>query len=175
MRCPYTTAKRMIAYIRNVLSVPSDDYGGLPPCPFVKAELDSRKLMLAELDPEQENLLAIIQEFSKSSYESLLVAQKMSVGESLSAKETGYYQKQVNRILKKMGMKEYKCICFNPNDRVGRVRQQAPYFLINIARADVLNAAHKKIMQTDYFAYMSEEYVKFLHVDPKKVTRKVGS
>ena len=99
----------------------------------------------------------------------------MPAGESLSAKETGYYQKQVNHILKKMGMKEYKCICFNPNDRVGRVRQQAPYFLINIARADVLNAAHKKIMQTDYFAYMSEEYVKFLHVDPKKVTRKVGS
>lgn len=175
MRCPYTTAKRIIEYIRNVLSVPSEDYGGLPPCPYVKAELDNRKLMLAELDPDKENLLSIIREFSKSSYESLLVAQKMPIGESLSAKETGYYQKQVNRILKKMGMKEYKCICFNPNDNVGRVRQQAPYFLINIAHSDVLSAAHKNIMKTNYFAYMSEEYVKFLHVDPKKVTRKVGN
>jgi DNA-binding MarR family transcriptional regulator len=175
MRCPYTTSKRIINYIRNVLSVPSAEYGGLPPCPYVKAELDNKKLMLAELDPLQENLLNIIQEFSKSSYESLLIAQKMPIGESLTAKETGYYQKQVTRILKKMDMKEYKCICFNPNDKVGTVRQQAPYFLINIAHEQALSAAHKKIMKTDYFAYMSEEYVKFLHVDPKKVTRKVGS
>ena len=175
MKCPYTTAKRMIAYIRDVLSIPSAEYGGLPPCPFVKAELSNRKLMLAELDPDQENLVSIIREFSKSSYESLLVAQKMPSSESLSAKETGYYQKQVNRILKKLAMEEYKCICFNPNDKVGSVRQRAPYFLINIARANVLSAAHKKILKTNYFAYMSDEYVKFLHVDPKKVTRKVGN
>jgi len=175
MKCPYTTTKRIISYIRNVLSVPSDEYAGFPPCPFVKSELDNRKLMLAELDPSRENLLTIIQEFSKSSYESLLIAQKMPPDEALSAKETIYYQKQVNHILKKMNMSEYKCICFNPNDTVGHVRQKAPYFLINIARADVLNAAHKKLMKTDYFAYMSDEYVRFLHVDPTKVTRKVVS
>lgn len=175
MKCPYTTAKQIISYIRNVLSVPSDEYGGLPPCPFVKAELDNRKLMLAELDPEQENLLQIIQEFSKSSYESLLVAQKLPFGKLLSPNMTLYYQKQVNLILNKMDMDEYKCICFSPSDRIGTVRQQAPYFLINIANRKVLARAHAKIMKTDYFSVMSEEYLKFLHVDPKKVTRKVGS
>ena len=174
MACPYTTAKRMITYIRETLSTPSDDYSGFAPCPFAKPELDARRLMLAELDPSRENLLSIIQEFSKSSYKSLLIAQKMPDGESLTAKETGYYQKQVNRILKRMGMKQYKCICFNPNDNAP-VRKQAPYFLINIAESAVLARAHNKMMKTDYFSRMSDEYLKFLHVDPKKVTRKVGS
>ena len=174
MACPYTTAKRMITYIRETLSTPSDDYSGFAPCPFAKPELDARRLMLAELDPSRENLLSIVQEFSKSSYKSLLIAQNMPDGESLTAKETRYYQKQVNRILKRMGMKQYKCICFNPNDDAP-VRKQAPYFLINIAESAVLARAHNKMMKTDYFSRMSDEYLKFLHVDPKKVTRKVGS
>jgi len=62
MKCPYTTTKRIITYIRNVLSVPSEDYGGLPPCPFIKAELDNRKLRCF-LETQEERNIAYYQRF----------------------------------------------------------------------------------------------------------------
>lgn len=174
MKCPYTTTKQLIRYIRDVLSTPSVEYGGMPPCPFVKSELNSRKLMFAELDIERENLVSIIQDFTKSSYKSLLVVQKFTNSDSLSANETKQYQQYINKLLKKLQLTEYKCICFNPNDNI-TVRQQSPYFLINIAERKLLAKAHSKLMKTEYFSVMSEEYLKYLHVDPKKVIRKVGN
>ena len=175
MACPYTTAKRMITYIRETLSTPSDDYSGFAPCPFAKPELDARRLMLSELNPNSNhNLVDIIHEFIDSDFKSLLVAQRFDEGQSLNSKDTKQYQRFINDLLNEMGLVEYKCICFNPNDNAP-VRKQAPYFLINIAESAVLARAHNKMMKTDYFSRMSDEYLKFLHVDPKKVTRKVGS
>ena len=175
MPCPYSVAKQMITYIRDVLAKPSAEYGGFAVCPFAEPELRSRRLMLAQLTPSSDtNLVDIIEEFVASKYKSLLIAQQFEGEQTLSARDTGRYQRFINDLLDEMGLDEYKCICFNPNDKIP-VRQQAPYFLINIAERKVLARAHNKMMKTDYFAYMSDEYVKFLHVDPKKVTRKVGS
>jgi hypothetical protein len=175
MKCPYTTTKRMINYIRKTLSTPAEEYGGYAPCPFAKPELDARRLMLAEFHPASEhNLVHIINEFIDSKFKSLLIAQQFEEGQSLNAKDTKQYQQFINDLLNEMGLTKYKCICFNPNDDVV-VRKQAPYFLINIAERKVLAQAHNKMMKTDYFSRMSDKYLKFLHVDPEKVTRKIGS
>ena len=172
MPCPYTTAKRMITYIRDVLSTPSDTYGGFAACPFAKPELDSRKLMLAELAPGSDiNLVHIIEEFSDSEYKSLLIAQQFEPGQSLSEQDTKQYQRFINDLLDEMNLDHLKCICFNPNDTIAEVRQKAPYFLINIADRDVLSTAHNKLIKTQYFSNMSEDYLKFLRVKPSKVIR----
>ena len=71
------------------------------------------------------------------------------------------------------GYKHLKCICFNPNDKVNidgfNARSLAPYFLINIARTEVLDKAHNNLMKTKYFDNMDEYYLKYLHVDKKKI------
>ena len=143
----------------------------MPTCPFAGPELDSGRLMISVVIPDKVPLPTLITEFLESNKNSALFAQ-LTDGE-LSAFDTGMYERFINILLKRMGAEEYKCICFNPNDKDTVIdgfnaRSQAPYFLINIARRDELSKAHKTLRKTNYYDRLNDAYLKFLELETKK-------
>ena len=106
-------------------------------------------------------------QFQKSDYESAIFIVK----EEVTSEETKKFQIFVNRVLKQKGMKGYKNICFNPNDKVSingyNPRSLAPHFLINIAQSKVLSKGHKALMKTDYYDNMPDDYLDFLKIKKK--------
>ena len=165
---------KVIDYINDVIRPPREEFGNMPVCPFAGPELDSNKLMISAICPGGKTLPELIQEFLSSEYNSALFA--LVTDEKLTSDDTKQYQKFVNKVLKREGAKDYKVICFNPSDVITEVdgfnaRAKAPYFLINIAHRLELGKAHKTLMKTKYFHRLSDAYLKYLHVDPKKLNK----
>ena len=171
--CPYKNFRGKVLEFINILRKPRQEYSGLPPCPFVGAEVDNDKLMIELFDPSTNTILEMIEVFVESKYDSALFVQVIK--ETIPPEETFEYQSFINRAMKKAGYDELKCICFNPNDSVNvegfNIRQYAPYFLINIANKNVLAKAHKKILSTKYFDNMEKEYLDYLHVKEEHLRR----
>ena len=158
-------------YINNVIRPPRKEFGGMPTCPFAGPELDSGRLMIDVVVPDEVPLPDLITKFLKSDNNSALFAQLTD--QEFSSHDTGMYERFINVLLKRMGAKEYKCICFNPNDKDTNVngfnpRAEAPYFLINIASRDELNKAHKTLRKSKYYDHLNTTYLNFLKIKPKK-------
>ena len=163
--------KKIKTYINKTIRPPRKEFGDMPACPFAGPELDSGRLMIDVVIPGEVSLVDLIHRFLASGKKSALFAQLG--GESLTAEDTKKYQKFINKLLKKHGGSDYKCICFNPNDKDTNVngfnpRAEAPYFLINIASRDELAKAHKTLVKTKYFDHLDDTYLKFLKMKPKK-------
>lgn len=152
-------------YISNVLDERRQEFGGKAVCPFAAPELRANKLMIAEVGDK--SLLELIDELVASNYESALFIIK----EDIPAEQTKKFQRFVNRLLKQRGLKDYKNICFNPNDNVDidgyNPRSLAPYFMVNIADKKVLSKAHKALKKTNYYDKLPDNYQKFLNLKDK--------
>lgn len=141
-------------------------------CPYAAPELANGKLMIVMMLEEDKGIKDILEDFAASDYESALIA----LPHELPAEKTKPFQVFINAILKRLGLKDYKCICFNPNDGVEvngfNPRAESPYFLINIAHRKVLNDAHKSLRKTKYYDNLNKEYREFLKINEKdKKTR----
>jgi hypothetical protein len=169
--CPYTNFRdRVLDYI-NILRTPREEYGNMPPCPFVGGELDKNKLLIDKFDPLENTLIEMVDKLENSEFDSALFVQVSD--DNLQQKDTAGYQDFINKMLRTNGYKHLKCICFNPNDKLNiegfNARSLAPYFLINIAQASVLNEAHNTLTKTSYYDNMNKKYLKYLHVNTEKV------
>ena len=169
--CPYTNFRdRVLDYI-NILRTPRKEYGNMPPCPFVGGELDKNKLLIEKFDPLENTLIEMVDKLENSEFDSALFVQVSD--DNLQQKDTAGYQDFINKMLRTNGYKHLKCICFNPNDKLNiegfNARSLAPYFLINIAQASVLNEAHNNLTKTSYYDNMNKNYLKYLHVNTEKV------
>ena len=157
-------------YITDVLAEKRSEFGGKAVCPFAKPELDSGKLMIASIGDK--SLGQLIDEFHLSNYESALFIIK----EDVPAEQTQKFQIFVNKVLKAKGLKQYKNICFNPNDQVAvdgyNPRSKAPYFMVNIAHRDVLLSAQQALQKTGYYDRLPEDYKKFLKLSNKSKINK---
>ena len=164
-KCPYTNFKSKVLSYIGLLRTPRKEYGGLPACPFVGAEIDKGKLMIDKLDPNESTLIDKIKSYDESEYDSALFVQVSD--EILSGHDTVGYQDYINRTMKENGYGHLKCICFNPNDKIEidgfNARSHAPYFLINIATREALDKAHKTLAKTKYYDSMNKRYLKYLH------------
>ena len=160
----------VIDYINNILSEKRPEFGDKPVCPFAKPELDSGKLMIAAIG--EKSLGQLIDDFYLSEYESALFIIK----DDIPADQTAKFQIFVNKILKTKGLKEYKNICFNPNDQVSvdgyNPRSHAPYFMINIAPREVLCNSQKALKKTKYYDKLPKDYKEFLKLQTKSKTNK---
>ena len=152
-------------YINNVLDERRQEFGGKAVCPFAAPELKANRLMIAEVGDK--SLLELIGELATSDYESALFIIK----EDIPAEQTKKFQLFVNRLLRQRGLKDYKNICFNPNDDVDiegyNPRSHAPYFMVNIANKKVLSKAHRALKKTNYYDKLPDKYRKFLNLKDK--------
>ena len=170
-KCPYTNFKEKVLKYINFIRMPREEYGGMPACPFVGAEIDAGKLMIDKFDPNTDTLLDKVKVYNESEYDSALFVQVSDL--NLKQKDTAGYQDFINKTLRTNGYEHLKCICFNPNDKLNingfNARSKAPYFLINIAKATLLAESHNNLMKTKYFDNMDKKYLKYLHVKKEKV------
>lgn len=162
--------ENIITYLVDVVEKPRSEFSGFATCPFAKAERINGKLMIDVFDPAKTDFSQVIDEMSNYGYESALLALfQGDIPVEISRKDTKKFQTFLNRTLRIAGLKEYKTICFNPNDNVQVMgfnpRAECPYFLINVAKRKVLNNAHKSLTKTNYFDNMSKEYRKYLKMD----------
>ena len=163
--------KKIKTYIDKTIRPPREEFGGMPTCPFAGPELDGGRLMIAAIIPGETSLIELIEQFIASDKQSALFAQISD--EDIRADETKQFQIMVNKTLRHLGASDYKCICFNPNDKDTEIngfnpRAEAPYFLINIARRDDLAKAAKTLKKTKYYDHLNDTYLKFLKIKPKK-------
>ena len=172
-KCPYTNFKDKVMKYIGILRTPREEYGGMPACPFVGAEVDKGKLMIDKFDPNETTLLDKVNELEESDYDSALFIQVMD--EPISGKDTYAYQNFINKTLRTQGYPHLKCICFNPNDThevAGfNARKDAPYFLINIASKKVLAKAHKSLLTTKYFKHFEKDYLDYLKITEKELKK----
>ena len=168
-KCPYTNFKEKVLKYINFIRVPRKEYGGMPACPFVGAEIDAGKLMIDKFDPNTDTLLDKVKVYDESEYDSALFVQVSD--EELSKFDTVGYQDYINETMKENGYPHLKCICFNPNDELDidgfNARSHAPYFLINIATREALDKAHKVLSKTKYYDNMNKRYLRYLHMEEK--------
>ena len=157
-------------YITDVLSESRPEFGNKAVCPFAKPELEAGKLMIETVGDK--SLGQLIDEFYLSDYESALFIIK----DDVPANQTQKFQIFVNKVLRTKGLTEYKNICFNPNDNVAvdgyNPRSKAPYFMINIARREVLLNAQAALQKTNYYDKLPEDYKKFLKLSSKSKNNK---
>ena len=165
-KCPYKNFRSKVYGFLNILRQPRKEYSGFAPCPFVGAEIDRDKLMIDLFDPSENSILDMVKKLEDSKYESALLVQIS--GEDLNSADTYEYQVFINGLLRINGFKHFKCICLTPKDNfdVGgfSIRQNSPYFLINITRRNLLAKTHEKLLKTKYFDNMSQEYLDYLQV-----------
>ena len=152
-------------YINNVLDEKREEFGGKAVCPFAAPELKANKLMIVRVGDK--SLTDLIEQFHKSDYESALFI----IEKDIPAKQTKKFQYFVNELLKQQGLKDYKNICFNPNDDVDidgyNPRSLSPYFMVNIANRKVLSKAHRALKKTNYYDKLPDKYRKFLNLKDK--------
>ena len=157
---------KVLQYLTEVIEKPRQEFGGMPVCPFAKKERKAGKLLIDVFDSDVDSIAVKFQEFAESDYDSALFAQLSN--EPLGEEETRKYQAFLNKLLKFIGLKHLKTICFNPNFSLDingfNPRSQAPFFLINVADRRELAEAHNSILKTTYFDNMSDEYLKYLKV-----------
>lgn len=172
--CPYKNYKSKVIEYINILRKPRQEFGNMPACPFVGAELDKGKLMIEIFDPTISTIIEMVERLENSKYDSGLFVQVTK--EDLSEFDTVEYENFININLKHNNYEHLKCICFNPNDTIHvngfNSRANAPYFLINIAKKKVLGAAHKKLLSTKYFDNMDKEYLDYLYIEEEHLRRK---
>jgi hypothetical protein len=152
-------------YINNILDERRSEFGNKAVCPFAAPELKANRLMIATVGDQ--SLIDLIQQFGESNYESALFI----IEEDIPAKQTKKFQYFVNQLLSNHGLKDYKNICFNPNDDVDiegyNPRSFAPYFMVNIANKRVLSKAHRALKKTNYYDKLPDKYRKFLNLKDK--------
>tara|TARA_R100001509_G_scaffold143868_1_gene99940 strand:- start:403 stop:924 length:522 start_codon:yes stop_codon:yes gene_type:complete len=164
--CPYKNYKSKVESFIKLLSKPREEFSGLPPCPFVSSEVRQQKLLIDLFDPSKENIIDKVEQLTNSSYESLLLVQIMDG--VIASEETTLYEAFINKLLKKSKYKNFKCVCFNPQDQLFasgfNIRSHSPYFLINIADKEVLANSHDNLVKTQYYDKMDNDYLKFIGI-----------
>ena len=155
----------------DYLEKPSENFGGMAVCPFLKKERVTEGLMLRVWRPNEESFFHVLDEFVESNKSSALLVCMDSGGIMWEEINRNKYQKAIQVAMEKKGYKKHKALCFSPFEdwtvAGEKTREKSPYFLINIAETDALDEAHRSLWKTKYFDNLSEQEIKKLKVYPK--------
>lgn len=153
------------------LTEPNEKFGGFGICPFLKKELtnDDMKFIILKGQGFKSGLDNWIKE---NKYNSVLF---ICLGEIWEHIERKPYQKALQNTMKESGYKDYKALCFSPNeDKTAagvKTRENAPYFLINIMDSKDLGKAHKKMIDTKYFDNFTKDELVDIKIYGKKTKK----
>ena len=152
------------------LATPNEAFGGFPICPFVEKERSSGRLKYEVFQiGYTKPLFDMIDEWDmEDKYTSMIIAHLSDI----RLDEYKNFQHWINKGLRKRNMDYAKVICFHPDDEFEvdgvKTRNEAPYFLINVAYQDELNKSHKALTNTDYLVKFSIENLEYLKTNLSK-------
>ena len=159
--------QEVLDYLTEVIEQPRQEFSGFPVCPFAANDRKLGNLHIDIFDAESENIADRFVEFDKSPHTIAIYVQFFEPDE-MPHEDTKKYQVFLNKLLKHIGLKHLKVICFNPNSSLDidgyNPRSQAPYFLISIANKEELHHAQKSLLKTKYYDAMDTKYKKYLGV-----------
>tara|TARA_Y100000356_G_C11242930_1_gene282047 strand:- start:605 stop:1126 length:522 start_codon:yes stop_codon:yes gene_type:complete len=164
--------KEIKEWIVDYLEKPSDNFGGMPVCPFVKKERMTERLLIDVWKPDEKSFLDLLERLNESEqYTSALLICKDTEDIKWEEVDRKKFQKTIQVLMEDKGYKNLKALCFSPFEEhtaAGEeTRKGSPYFLINIAGTKELNEAHRSLFKTKYFENFSEKEIKELKVYPK--------
>ena len=161
--------KDEIQYYFDYLQKPSDAFGGMPVCPFLKDELESNKLLVEIWKQNEFSFNKVWDKFNDSDFDSAIIICLDADGLDWRNVDRKSYQKFIQKFLKKT---EYKALCFSPFEEhtAGgeETRKKSPYFLINLAKRKEFKKTHRSLIGTKYFEKFNDEEIERLKVYPKK-------
>ena len=99
--------EKVLSYIKDVLEVPRDEYGGMSACPFAKKERESNQIYIDTLS-ETNDFIVCMHKFIESGKNSAVFIQSGELGE----RNTKKYQKFLNNILKALDKSELEGIMY---------------------------------------------------------------
>ena len=137
------------------------NFGDMPVCPFLKAELET--MVIEEFDPKQtkESLLDRVIKWNNEERlldksTSILFLQFSPENHTIKELHKLKYQSYLNQhLINNTITHDLKSICFDPNELFipagETTRKLAPTFLIAITTHDRLSDAHGKLLKTNWF------------------------
>ena len=154
------------------LTIPKQEFGNMPVCPFLNREMETNQLYLDIWYPHNNTFMELMESFLLSNKNSALIICPNTHTIDYSQVSRSDIQKQITQLLRDNPQTEYlKCMIFSPYEDFEvagvKTRSGAPYFLINIAPTKQLGKSHKDLMKTKYFDSFTEEEKSRLNV-PKK-------
>ena len=144
------------------LTIPKQEFGNMPPCPFLDKELRDDNLYIDIWYPHQSSFMDIMESFLLSNKNSALVICPNTHTIDYSEVSRKTIQKQINDLLRKNPQTDYlKSLVISPYEPwelAGvETRSNAPYFLINVNPSEQLGKAHKQLQKTKYFDNYSDK------------------
>ena len=159
----YNKINKVINYIKDVLEVPRDEYNGMAACPFAKKERQNDNLYIDVID-EKNGFFELMDKFLKSNKDNAIFINEIDIDNT----DTRRYQVFLNKELKKKSITTHKVLCINPKDELSvkgfNVRSKSPYFLILVNNQKEINQAHNKLLKTNYFDKMDNNYKHYLGI-----------
>ena len=154
------------------LTIPKQEFGNMPVCPFLEKEMRDDMLYIDIWYPHNNTFMELMESFLLSNKNSALIICPNTHTIDYSQVSRSDIQKQITQLLRDNPQTEYlKCMIFSPYEDFEvagvKTRSGAPYFLINIAPTKQLGKSHKDLMKTKYFDNFTEEEKSRLNV-PKK-------
>ena len=154
------------------LTIPKQEFGNMPVCPFLDKELRDNQLYIDIWYPHESTFMDIMESFLLSGKNSSLVVCPNTHTIDYSEVSRKDIQRQITDLLRKNPNTDYlKCMIFSPYEDFEvagiKTRSGAPYFLINVAPTKQLGKSHKDLTKTKYFDNFTEDEKSRLNV-PKK-------
>ena len=154
------------------LTIPKQEFGNLPVCPFLDKELRDDNLYIDIWYPHDNTFMDIMESFLLSNKNSALVVCPNTHTIDYSEVSRRDIQTKITDLLRKNPQTEYlKSMIFSPYEDFEvagvKTRSGAPYFLINVAPTEQLGKSHKDLTKTKYFDNFTEKELNKMNV-PKK-------
>ena len=155
----------------DYLEKPSDNFGGMPVCPFVRAERQNNNIMIEVWNPSEESYLDVLKKFTDSDYTSALIVCENTEDINWKDVDRKKFQKGLQGLMKEKGHDNLKALCLSPFEEFTaageETRKQTPYFLINLVGNVEMDKAHKTLVESKYFDKFSKEEINELKVYDK--------
>jgi len=144
------------------LTIPKQEFGNLPVCPFLDKELRDDNLYIDIWYPHECSFMDIMESFLFSGKNSSLVVCPNTHTIDYSEVSRKTIQKQITDLLRKNPQTEYlNSLVISPYEPwtlAGvETRSGSPYFMINVNPTEQLGRAHKDLSKTKYFQNYTDE------------------
>ena len=164
-----TTIINKVSQYLHWLTIPKQEFGNMPVCPFLDKELRDNQLYLDIWYPHECSFMDIMESFLLSNKNSALIICPNTHTIDYSQVSRSDIQQKITQLLRDNPATEYlKSMIFSPYEpfEVAGIstRSGAPYFLINVAPTQQLGKSHKDLLKTSYFDNFTDEERKRLNV-----------
>ena len=151
-----------VAQYLHWLTIPKQEFGNMPVCPYLNAELSKDLLYMDIWYPHENSFMDLMESFLLSGKNSALIICPNTHTIDYSEVSRSDIQKKILKLLRANPQTEHlKALCMSPHEpwELAGIdtRKSSPYFLINIVPSKQLSKAHKDLQKTKYFDNYTDE------------------